>query len=62
MAAIFMIGDGVLGMAQPRRHVDLRRSRLHPVDLLVRPFGERPVRQRAYGIVQVAAGLFLPAS
>jgi len=59
VAAIFMIGDGVLGIAQPRRHVDLWRSRLKPIDLLVRPFGERPTRRRAYGIAQVAAGLLL---
>lgn len=59
MAAIFMIGDGVLGLTQPDRHVDLWRSRLRPVDLLVRPFSERAVRRRAYGIVQVAAGLIL---
>jgi hypothetical protein len=59
MAAIFMIGDGVLGIAQPRRHVDLWRSRLKPIDLLVRPFGEGPTRRRVYGVVQVATGLLL---
>lgn len=59
MAAIFMIGDGVLGLAQSRRHVDLWRSRLEPIDRLVRPFGKRPVRRRIYGVVQVATGLLL---
>lgn len=26
MAAVFMIGDGLLGLLQPRRHVELWRS------------------------------------
>jgi len=59
MAAVFMIGDGLLGLAQPERHVALWRSDVKAVDLLVRPFGGRPGRRRAYGLLQIAAGLFL---
>lgn len=59
MAAIFMIGDGMLGMTQPLRHVDLWRSPHPSVDLLVRPFGRRPGLRRIYGVLQVAAGLAL---
>lgn len=59
LAAIFMIGDGVLGIAQPERHVDLWRSRRAAADLLVRPFGGQPGRRRIYGVLQVALGLAL---
>ncbi|USI74755.1 hypothetical protein [Sphingomonas morindae] len=61
MAALFMIGDGLLGLAQPRRHVDLWRSRSAAVDALVRPFAGKPGRRRLYGAVQLAAGLALAA-
>ena len=62
MAAVFMIGDGLLGMVQPRRHVDLWRSDVAAVDLLVRPFADRPGRRRAYGLVQFGAGLLLASA
>lgn len=59
MAAVFMIGDGLLGLTQPARHVDLWRSRHAAVDLLVRPFGGRPGRRRIYGALQLALGIAL---
>ncbi|WP_305173128.1 hypothetical protein [Sphingomonas aurea] len=59
MAAVFMIGDGLLGILQPTRHVELWRSRFVIVDNLVRPFGGRPGRRRGYGVVQLVAGLAL---
>ncbi len=59
MAATFMIGDGLLGITQPVRHVDLWRSRHPAIDLLVRPFGGRPGRRRLYGALQLGAGLAL---
>lgn len=59
MAAVFMIGDGLLGLLQPRRHVDLWRSELAPVDALIRPFKDHPARRRAYGVAQMAAGVLL---
>lgn len=62
MAAVFMIGDGVLGLLQPKRHVDLWRSRLGVVDALVRPFADRPARRRGYGALQVVAGVALAAA
>ena len=61
MAAVFMIGDGLLGLLQPRRHVDLWRSQLTAVDLLIRPFKDHSGRRRAYGLVQLAAGVALAA-
>lgn len=59
MAAVFMIGDGLLGLVQPERHVDLWRSRVGVVDAVVRPFGGRPGRRRLYGLLQIAAGVAL---
>ena len=62
MAAVFMIGDGLLGLLQPERHVDLWRSDLAAVDALVKPFGGHPTRRRWYGLVQLAAGVALAAT
>ena len=62
MAAVFMIGDGLLGLLQPTRHVDLWRSDVAAVDMLVRPFGGRPTRRRWYGALQLAAGVALAAT
>jgi hypothetical protein len=62
MAAIFMIGDGLLGLAQPDRHVRLWRSRFRGWDALVRPYGGKSAHRRFYGVVQVVAGLSLAAS
>ena len=59
MAAVFMIGDGLLGMLQPSRHVDLWRSDVAAVDILVKPFGGKPGRRRAYGLLQFVAGVAL---
>jgi len=35
MAAVFMIGDGLLGLLQPKRHVELWQSDVSAVDMLV---------------------------
>lgn len=59
MAAVFMIGDGPLGVLQPARHVSLWCSDAASVDMLVRPFTGRPGRRRAYGLAQLAAGVLL---
>jgi hypothetical protein len=59
MAAVFMIGDGLL---QPRRHVELWRSDVRMVDGLVRPFADHPTRRRAYGLLQIGAGLVLAST
>ena len=62
MAAVFMIGDGLLGLLQPKRHVELWRSNVPAVDLLVRPFADHPLRRRAYGLLQLAAGIALASA
>jgi hypothetical protein len=61
MAATFMIGDGLLGLLQPERHVALWQDRAAGAEWLVRPFVGRPNLRRAYAVVQVAAGLALAA-
>ncbi|MBB4619544.1 hypothetical protein [Sphingomonas abaci] len=59
MAAIFMIGDGLLGLLQPRRHVALWRSDMAALDSLVRPFAGRVGARRLYGVMQLGAGIAL---
>ncbi len=59
MAAIFMVGDGLVGLAQPRRHVDLWKRDALGAERTVRPFVDRPGRRRLYAVAQIAAGLWL---
>jgi hypothetical protein len=61
MAAIFMIGDGLIGLLQPRRHVDLWKDDALGTETFVRPFVDHPGRRRLYAVVQIAAGLALAA-
>lgn len=61
MAATFMIGDGMLGLLQPRRHVELWQEQAGGAERLVRPFVGRPGLRRAYAVLQIAAGLALAA-
>jgi hypothetical protein len=61
MAAVFMIGDGVLGLLQPRRHVALWQERALGAEALVAPFVDQPGRRRAYAVLQIAAGIALAA-
>lgn len=59
MAAIFMVGDGLIGLAQPRRHVDLWKKDALGTEMMVAPFVDRPGRRRLYAAAQIAAGLWL---
>lgn len=59
MCAIFMIGNGIVGLVQPQRQVSLWRSDVKPVDMLVRRFDGRPGRRRLQGLFQLGAGLLL---
>ncbi|KQM88610.1 hypothetical protein ASE67_02395 [Sphingomonas sp. Leaf23] len=61
MAATFMIGDGLLGLLQPERHVALWQEQAGGAQWLVRPFVGRPTLRRAYAVAQIAAGLALAA-
>lgn len=59
MAATFMIGDGLLGLLQPERHVALWEEDALGAEKLVAPFRDRPGRRRAYALLQIAAGVAL---
>ena len=59
MAAIFMVGDGLIGLAQPDRHVDLWKDAALGTERVVRPFVGHPARRRIYAVAQIAAGLWL---
>ncbi|MBD8676949.1 hypothetical protein [Sphingomonas sp. CFBP 13720] len=61
MAATFMIGDVLLGLLQPARHVELWQERAGGAERTVRPSVGRPGRRRAYAVLQIAAGLALAA-
>lgn len=61
MAAVFMIGDGILGLLHPRRHVALWQERAPGAEALVAPFVDRPGRRRAYAVLQIVAGIALAA-
>ena len=61
MAAIFMVGDGLIGLLQPRRHVALWQDRALGTEKLVEPFVGKPGRRRLYAVAQIAAGLALAA-
>jgi hypothetical protein len=61
MAAIFMVGDGLIGLLQPHRHVNLWKNDALGTETLVKPFVGRPGRRRLYAVVQIAAGLALAA-
>ena len=57
-AALFLIGDGILGILDPRGHVALIDADIAPV-ALTRFFAGRPGLRRLYGALQVGAGLAL---
>ena len=61
MAAIFMIGDGLLGLVQTERHTGLWKEHALGAEKTVRPFVGRPGRRRLYAVAQIAAGLALAA-
>lgn len=62
VAAMLMIGDGLIGMIQPERHIPLWRSGFPPLKAVVDRFdGEPLMRRRLAGAAQVAIGLAMAA-
>ena len=59
MAAVFMLGDGLLGLLQPQRHIDLWREDALGAEQTVAPFVGKPGRRRLYALAQIGAGLWL---
>ncbi len=62
MLAIMMIGEGVLALAQPRRHTQLWNTGPEPWRNLVSFFEARPGLARASGAVSIGLGLWLAHS
>lgn len=60
LSAIFMIGNGVVGLLQPRRHLELWTSDVPAIDAFVRADRARsPAKRRIYGLLQVGIGVLL---
>lgn len=60
--AILMIGDGVLGLAAPRRHSLLWRFGLKSYKRIMADFAERPILVRLLSAASIGAGLWLALS
>lgn len=58
IAALLLIGDGVVGMLQPRRHARLWRSGPKPYRSAMEPFVRHPGLTRVLGAAEAAAGLW----
>lgn len=59
MLAILMIGDGVLALTQPRRHMQLWNTGPEPWRKLCSYFEQRPDLTRAVGLASIGLGLWL---
>ena len=57
--AMLMIGDGVLAMVEPRRHVRLWERGPNWWTAMAEPFEERPNLTRFLGAGEVAFGVWL---
>ena len=60
LCAIFTIGNGIVGLVQPERHLNLWTSEVPTIDCFVAKDRERsPAQRRLIGLLQVGAGLLL---
>ena len=59
LVAIMMIGDGMLALLQPRRHMRLWNTGPEPWRKLCTYFEERPAQTMAVGAAFVGIGLWL---
>lgn len=60
LSAIFMIGNGVLGLLAPQEHLDLWRSDVAAVDRFTHADAKRsPGQRRNVALLQVGAGMLL---
>lgn len=57
--AILMVGDGVIGLAAPRRHSLLWEFGPEGYKRIMADFAERPILVRLLSMASVAAGLWL---
>ncbi len=59
LLAAAMVGDSLLTLVQPRRHMLLWMDGPRWWSTIVQPFAERPALTRAFGILGVGLGLWL---
>ncbi|MBI1200235.1 MAG: hypothetical protein GC203_20445 [Phenylobacterium sp.] len=57
--AMLMIGDGLLALASPRRHVSVWRRGPEPWRRFLDYFGERPALTAGLGLAETVAGFWL---
>jgi hypothetical protein len=59
LLAMCMIGDGVLAVIDPRRHVRLWERGPEVWERTMRPFAQRPTLTRLIGLAEAAVGVWL---
>ena len=57
--AMMMIGDGLLALVQPRRHMQVWESGPRLWRMMMRPFLASPALTRSIGALELAAGIWL---
>ncbi len=62
MFAIMMIGDGMLALTQPRRHMRLWNAGPEPWRKLCSYFEQRPAQTMAVGAASIGLGLWLASA
>ena len=58
VAALLMVGDGVVGMLQPERHARLWQSGPRPYRAAMEPFARHPGLTRVIAAAEAGAGLW----
>jgi hypothetical protein len=59
MCGIFMVGNGIVGLAVPERQAALWRSDVKALDRISGRFDGEPGKRRLNGLAQLAAGLLI---
>ena len=57
--AIVLIGDGAIGLLNPRRHSRLWKNGPQPYQKMMRFFIENPLALRALSVAEIALGYWL---
>jgi hypothetical protein len=59
--AMMMIGDGVLAIVDPVRHISLWKNGPSWWQAMIEPFARRPEMTRLVGVAETLAGVWLAA-
>lgn len=57
--ALFLVGDGLVTLMQPRRHAALWRNAPEPIANAAAFFQQRPVLSGLVGVAEIGIGLWL---